>query len=47
MYGGSTVILIFKKNTIKIDSKILENSLMNIETYVKYGEKIGIKYKNN
>ena len=43
MYGGSTVILVIKKNIIKLDKKIEKNSINNIETYVKYGEKIGIK----
>lgn len=45
MYGGSTVILVVKKDIIKLDSKILSNSKKNIETNVKYGQKIGIKLK--
>lgn len=42
-YGGSTVILIFKENQIKIDKEIIDNSKNGFETYVKLGEKIGIK----
>ena len=40
-YGGSTCILIFEKDTIKINRKILNKSKKNIEVNVKYGEKIG------
>lgn len=40
-FGGSTVVLLVKKNTVKIDADILENSAQGIETVVKYGEKIG------
>ncbi len=42
-YGGSTVILMFKKGTIIPDSDILNNTKNNCETRVKLGEKIGIK----
>ncbi|MDD2238451.1 MAG: phosphatidylserine decarboxylase [Bacilli bacterium] len=42
-FGGSTIILLFKENTIKINKEILKNSLNNIETIVKLGEKIGNK----
>lgn len=40
-FGGSTVVLLVKKNTVQIDADILENSSEGIETVVKYGEKIG------
>ena len=40
-YGGSTIVLIVKKDIIKIDDDILENSKNDIETIVSYGEKIG------
>ncbi len=43
MYGGSTIIIILKKDVVKIDDEIINNSNMNLETYVKYGEKIGKK----
>ena len=42
-FNGSTIILIFKKDKIKIDQDIKENSINHIETIVKYGEKIGTK----
>ena len=40
-FGGSTVVLLVKKDTVKLDTDILENSAQGIETVVKYGEKIG------
>ena len=42
-FGGSTVVLLFEKGRIAPDMDILRNSAENIETVVKYGEKIGIK----
>lgn len=41
MFGGSTVVLIVKKDSVIIDKEIIKNSLSGFETYVKYGEKIG------
>jgi len=40
-FGGSTIIMLFKENTIKIDDDILSQSANEIETRVKYGETIG------
>ena len=40
MFGGSTVIILVKKDIIKVDSKILKNSKSGYESYVKFGEKI-------
>lgn len=40
--GGSTIVILTKDN-INIDKDIVENSLKQIETKVKYGEKIGVK----
>lgn len=40
-FGGSTIVLLFEKNTIKVDEDILRNSEAGIETIVKYGERIG------
>lgn len=40
-FGGSTVVLLFKENTVQIDEDIIENSNKEIETKVKMGEKIG------
>ena len=45
MYGGSTVIIMIEKNKVIIDKEIINNSLSGYKTYVKYGEKIGIKLK--
>ncbi len=39
-FGGSTIVLLVKKNILTIDKDILENSKDNIETIVKYGEGI-------
>ncbi len=44
-FGGSTVIILFKENTIELDDDIVKNSKENIETKVKLGEHIGIKKK--
>ncbi len=43
LFGGSTICLAFQKGSIKLDKDILNNSVRNIETIVKCGEKIGIK----
>lgn len=43
-FGASTIILLFKENTIKIDDDILLENQKNIEVKVKLGEKIGCKY---
>ena len=40
-FGGSTIVLLIKKNIVNLDKDILENSKENIETLVKYGERIG------
>lgn len=40
-FGGSTIVLLFKNGVISLDNDILENSYEDIETIVKYGEKIG------
>ena len=42
-FGGSTIILLFENGKIKIDNDIVENSLKDIETKIKMGEKIGEK----
>lgn len=42
-FGGSTIVLLVKKDIINIDQDIYDNSLLDIETNVKYGEKIGSK----
>ena len=40
--GGSTVVLFFEKDRIKVDDDILEMSGNGIETKVKMGERIGV-----
>jgi phosphatidylserine decarboxylase len=40
-FGGSTVLLLFKEGSMKVDSDILEFSKEGIETKVRMGEKIG------
>ena len=40
-FGGSTVVLLVQPGRVDIDADILENSLSNIETIVRMGEKIG------
>lgn len=45
LFGGSTIVLLVKKNSVIIDKDIVNNSLRNIETRVKCGERIGVKKK--
>ncbi|MEK7434027.1 MAG: phosphatidylserine decarboxylase [Cyanobacteriota bacterium] len=40
-FGGSTIIIVTKKNIIKLDDDIKDYSFAGIETKIKYGEKIG------
>jgi len=40
-FGGSTVCVLVKRDAIKLDSEILENTKNEYETKVKYGERIG------
>lgn len=42
-FGGSTIVLLFGKDTVRPDEDILRNSAGNTETVVRYGEKIGVK----
>lgn len=42
-FGGSTIIMLYKKGSLQIDNDIAENSKTEIETTVLYGEKIGTK----
>jgi phosphatidylserine decarboxylase len=42
-FGGSTVVLLFKKSKIKIDEDLLINTAKGYETTVKMGERIGEK----
>ncbi|MCL1947013.1 MAG: phosphatidylserine decarboxylase [Chitinivibrionia bacterium] len=42
-FGGSTIVMLFQKNAVKIDNIIYENTQKNRETVVKMGNKIGEK----
>lgn len=42
-FGGSTIILFFKKDTVNIDEDILQQSSLGFESKVSFGEKIGYK----
>lgn len=42
-FGGSTTVLLVKKDQIQVDEDILANTKENIETVVKLGERIGCK----
>lgn len=44
-FGGSTIILFFKKDTVNIDADILQQSNLGFESKVSFGETIG--YKSN
>ncbi len=40
-FGGSSVVLLFEKNKIRIDDDLLINTLKGYETAIKEGERIG------
>lgn len=40
-FGGSSIVLVFKKDIIKVDDLFLRNSKQQIETSVRMGERIG------
>ncbi len=42
-FGGSTIVLLFKEDTVIPDEDILGNTADGFETIVKMGEKIGIR----
>lgn len=42
-FGGSTIVLILKKDVVRLDEDIVKNSQDGYETKVKLGEKIGVK----
>ena len=41
-FGGSTIVLLFQRNAVRVDTDIVSNSHSDYETVVKYGEKIGV-----
>ncbi|MCZ2082775.1 MAG: phosphatidylserine decarboxylase [Flavobacteriales bacterium] len=42
-FGGSTVVLLFEKDKIKIDNDLLMNTSKGLETTIKMGERIAIQ----
>lgn len=44
-FGGSTIVVLLKKDAAILDPDILENSAEGIETVVRFGEKIGVAAK--
>jgi phosphatidylserine decarboxylase len=40
-FGGSSIVLIFKKNVINFDEDLIENTVQGYETIMKLGESIG------
>ncbi|BGP50687.1 phosphatidylserine decarboxylase [Rhodotorula kratochvilovae] len=40
-FGGSTIVVVFKPNTVKFDADLLDNSKHSIETLVRVGMRIG------
>lgn len=40
-FGGSTVILLFEKDAVRIDDRLQQNTQRGYETIVKMGERIG------
>lgn len=47
LYGGSTIVVLLQEDSAYIDQEYFENSKNNIETKVKYGQKIGCKFKTS
>ncbi|GAB2218846.1 hypothetical protein Droror1_Dr00002078 [Drosera rotundifolia] len=44
-FGGSTVISVFEKDTIKLDEDLVENSSRSLETLVRVGMQLGVSTK--
>lgn len=44
-YGGSTIILLIKKEFVELDDYLIENTKNGYETIIKIGERIGKKRK--
>ncbi|MFH1759610.1 MAG: archaetidylserine decarboxylase [bacterium] len=41
-FGGSSIVMLFKKGSIKIDDDLLSNTQKELETLVRMGERIGM-----
>lgn len=46
-FGGSTICLVIKPNTVNIDEEFFTNTKSGFETYVKCKERIGYKNEEN
>ncbi|CAH9082028.1 unnamed protein product [Cuscuta europaea] len=46
-FGGSTVICVFEKGSIRIDEDLLENSARSLETLVLVGMQLGVSMKKH
>lgn len=44
-FGGSTIILFFKKNIVRFDTDLLNNTSLGLETSIKAGESIGVSLR--
>lgn len=44
-FGGSTIVLLIKKDIVQIDEDIIRHSFSYDETRMHMGEKIGVKRK--
>ncbi len=42
-FGGSSLILLFKKGVVKFDEDLIENTSNGLETEVRMGERIGVR----
>lgn len=42
-FGGSTVVVLLEKNKVALDEEFMTNTQNDLETNVKYGEKIGTR----
>ena len=42
--GGSTVVLLFEKNSIELDKGLCENTRNELETYVRLGDSVGKRH---
>jgi len=40
-FGGSSMVLLFKPETVIVDEKLLQHSLEGFETEVKFGQSVG------
>lgn len=43
-FGGSTVVVLIEKDKVQLDEEFIQNTKNDLETNVKYGEKIGVRF---